>query len=497
MDLNQCHDLASGSSETDALTRVSLWRLVGKEKSLFLRDRSNLAVLFVFALCLGAAAWSGVRTAHMAEKTAQAALEADVTAFAERLSLLQEIEAGNAEPSIWSDPRKAHQSVLHTKRPLTPWHPEMRFLSAEDDPLTPTLLEVGMATRHTNPDPVFGNPSQRLEGPFDLIFVVVWLAPLIVILLSYDVLARDRELGQARLLASQNVSLGRIVVARLLVRFVSVASLVALIVLAAAIASPGAGLETLAGSAVWLLGLCLFLGFWFSLSAWINAYSRNASAAGQTLLAAWAGLTLILPLLIGVGAKLVSPGIDRFDTILEYRALSNELNQQRDKVTKTFFSAESMDQSLEALGDEYSQYFVTVFYPMQLAFDDNYRGTGESIERQRVEQLKTLRVGALASPTLAMKLLSDDLAGGAPERRRWFLRNVDRYQDQWRAAFDRKITAVVPMTAEDYLTKPEFSSIPEPFADRWMRVISLLCALGLSAGMVSVFAWRGLRVATP
>ncbi len=479
------------------MTSVSFPRLLYKERFTFFRDKTNIAILALFATCLAAAAWNGVRNAGLAQAATMAAKEADADAFAAKVALLREINAGEAEPGPWNDPRKAHQGVLHPKRPLAPWPAEMRFLSAEADPLTPTLIEVGMATRHTNPDPVFGDPSQRLDGPFDLIFVVVWLAPLIVILLSYDVLARDRELGQARILASQNASLRRIVLARLGIRFASVVLVVSGVVAVAAVVSPGAGTDRLAGAAVWLLGLLLFVGFWFSLAALVNAHSRNAAAAGQTLLAVWAGLTLILPLLIGVGAKLASPPIDRFETILEYRALSNELNHYRERTTREFFSAASVDASREQLGDEYSQYFVTVFYPMQLAFDDSYRAIGASIERHRIEQMQTLRIGAFASPSLAMKLLSDDLAGGAAERRRWFLHNVDVYQDRWRAAFDRKITEVLPMTVEDYESRPEFVSEPEPFRARWIRIVGLLAALGLAAGVVTVLAWRALAQALP
>ena len=479
------------------MTTVSLSRLLHKERFTFFRDKTNIAVLVLFALCLAVAAWNGAHNASLAQAVTTAAKQADANAFAAKVTLLRQIDAGEAEPGRWNDPRKAHQGVLHPKRPLVPWPTEMRFLSAEADPLTPTLIEVGMATRHTNPDPVFGDPSQRLDGPFDLVFVVVWLAPLIVILLSYDVLARDRELGQARILASQNTSLRRIVLARLSVRFVSVVLVVSGIVFIALVVSPGAGTASLAGGAVWLFGLLLFLGFWFSLAALVNARSRNAAAAGQTLLAVWAGLTLILPLLIGVGAKLASPPIDRFETILEYRALSNELNHHRERIARDFFSAASVDASREELGDEYSQYFVTVFYPMQLAFDDKYRAIGASIERQRIKQTRMLRIGAFVSPSLAMKLLSDDLAGGAPERRRWFLHNVDVYQDQWRAAFDQKITEVLPMTVEDYATRPEFVSKPEPFWLRWIRIVGLLAALGLAAGIVAVLAGRALKQAAP
>jgi len=479
------------------MNRVPLLRLLHKEWISFYREKSNIVILVLFALCLSFGAWNGIHKMILAEKATKAAIENDSDSFAKKISLLKQINEGVAKPGRWNDPSKAHQGVLHAKRPATPWPAEMGFMSAEDDPLTPFLTEVGMSTRHTNPDPVFEDPSQRQDGPFDLIFVVVWLSPLIIILLSYDVLARDRELGQARVLASQNVSLRKIVVARLIVRMTCVTVLVATVIVFALIVSPNHSLSNFIAASIWIIGLVLFLGFWISLCALINGINRNAATAGQVLLAIWAGLTLIVPLLIGVIAKLESPPIDRFDTILAYRALSNELNQRRDDIKKDFFIDAPISNSEEALDDEYAEYFVTVFYPMQLAFDKQYQDISASIENQRKQQLDTLRLGAFASPALALKLLSDDLAGNSPERRIAFFKSVDSFQDKWRAAFEEKVIKVLPLTVEDYELKPEFVSRQEDFWIRWLRIVFLLLALILPTSIFALLAWRALQKVKP
>lgn len=471
-----------------------------KEFTLFFRDRANIIILALLAILLFIAALNGVQTALKNQQTVQEAILKDTKAFDDKISLLRNIENGKVEPGEWNDPRKAHQGILHVKRPVTPWPSELNFLSADNTPLTPPVLFIGNATRHKNPDPVFGDPSQRLDGPFDIIFIIVWLLPLIVILLGYDVLSRDMEVGSARILATQNTSLRSIVIRRLGVRFISLFLVISLAVfISFLIAVEKAALTNVAGLLVWLVAVGLYIGFWFSLTAFINAHIKVAATAGQALLGLWVVFTFILPILVGLGVQALNPPIDRLQTILDLRALSNELNQRREDVTSAYYAERGSTGPVVKPGDmdEYSYYFINTLYTQYLAFDERYRPVGNQMELQRIKQIQGLRTSSFASPGLAIKLLSDDLAGAAPERRHWFLQSVDSYQDEWRAAFDKKISGVLPMTIEDYQYKPEYTPINEPFLKRWARVLQTLLALTLAFCLSGFLAWRALGRVTP
>jgi len=474
--------------------------VTGKEFTLFFRERANIFILALLVILLFIAAFNGVKTTLKNEHTAAEAITKDTNAFNNKVKLLQDIQNGNATPGEWNDPRKAHQGVLHVKRPVSPWPAEINFLSAENTPLTPSLLFIGNATRHKNPDPVFGDPSQRLDGPFDITFITVWLLPLVVILLGYDVLSRDMEIGSAKILATQNTSLRVIVIRRLCVRFVTLFSVIALTVLVSflfAVDKPD--ITNITGLFIWLLAVGFYLGFWFSLTALINAYIKVAATTGQALLALWAVFTFIVPIFVGLGVQTLNPPIDRFQTILDLRALTNDLNQHRDEVTNSYYAKRGNNGPAAKLGDidEYSYYFINTMYPQHLAFDERYRPLGNKLELQRIEQAQGLRIGAFFSPGLAIKLLSDDLAGETPERRHWFLQTVDRYQNQWRAAFDKKISSLLPMTIEDYQNKPEYLATNEPFFERWTRVLNILFALIISFCFSGLWAWRALGRITP
>jgi ABC-2 type transport system permease protein len=62
------------------------------------------------------------------------------------------------------------------------------------------------------------NPSHLLSGHFDLAFVIVYLFPLLIFALSYNLLSAEREIGTLRLLMSQPLALRTLVPGKVLVR---------------------------------------------------------------------------------------------------------------------------------------------------------------------------------------------------------------------------------------------------------------------------------------
>ncbi len=62
------------------------------------------------------------------------------------------------------------------------------------------------------------NPSHLMAGRFDLAFVLVWLYPLFLLALIYDLMAGDREAGTLRLALAQGVTPARWMARRALAR---------------------------------------------------------------------------------------------------------------------------------------------------------------------------------------------------------------------------------------------------------------------------------------
>lgn len=468
-----------------------------QEWRLFLKARANLALLAILLGLSLLGAWNGAQRLAVERHAAQEAVTDDQKSFAGKRAGLVALLAGQRAEGQFSSPRKAHQAVMGAGRPLLPPPAELGVVSSAEVRPTPDLLRVSMLTRHKDQQPSLDDPSNRLDGPFDLAFVATWLAPLFALILGYDVLARDREQGIAALLAAQGRTLGQVAAMRLLVRFVALFGVLGGVVTVAAVLTEalrlGAALPALLA---WLTALALTLGFWLALSAIVNGWARNAAAASLALLGMWIGLSMLAPALIGAAVNAVAPPPDRLQGVLEMRALESDLSRRRAEVTAAYYAAHP-ENKLRAQGDEYEHYFVTEMFPRTLAFDRAFAPFAARMDAARVRQARMMRLASILSPSLAFKLLTEDLAGGAPERRVAFLASADAFQIRWRAHWEPKLASMTPLTVADYDTKPEFTPVPERASARWARIGWLLAAL--AAPFLIALAWgrRALRRATP
>lgn len=469
------------------------WR---SEWRLFLRAPGSIALLGVLALLAAIGAMNGVQRVHTQRQIVQQALEADALSFAAKRAALTELEAGRIEEGQFGSARKAHQAILSAGRPLAPVDAELPVLSTGTRP-TPELLSVHIRTRHVDQQPRLDDPSNRLDGPFDLLFVATWLLPLFALVLGCDVLAGDRERGSAALVASQGTRLGIILGRRLAVRFVALWGVVAVVATVAVLATETSNLmRGLAGLGLWLAGLALFLGFWTALASLVNVFARTAATAALALLCAWIVFSVAIPALTGSVVHHMAPPPNRLKGVLALRDIDAALNRRRAEVTAAYYAASPQNSPVRQ-GDEYEHYFVTELYPRVLAFDAAYEPIAHEMDSARVKQAQLLRVVALFSPTQAFRLLSEDLAGQAPERRVTFLRAVDDFQRRWRAHFDHKLASMRPLALVDYDTMPVYRAVPEPAWTRWSRVALLGAALLLPVVAILLIAVRRARRVSP
>lgn len=153
------------------------------------------------------------------------------------------------------------------------------------------------------------NPELALAGRFDFAFVLVYLAPLFLIALLYDLVSSERRAGRLATLQAMPGA-GR----RLWLRRAGLRTLLAFICLM---------LPVLVG--VWLSGASVaavaaivwaaaaYVAFWGGLSLLVAAQRISSVANATALVGCWAALTLVLPTLANVvlaNAVPVRQGVD-------------------------------------------------------------------------------------------------------------------------------------------------------------------------------------------
>jgi ABC-2 type transport system permease protein len=145
-------------------------------------------------------------------------------------------------------------------------------------------------------DSGFSNPSQAAAGHFDLAFVLVFLLPLIVIAVTFDVLSADGERRTLPLLRAGDLGLGSLVGGRLAVRFGLLGSLSAVLVLAS-LAGCHAATEAYLP---WVIATLSYLLFWFGLVGLVCSRGWNSARNAGALLGIWTVLTILGPALLNL-----------------------------------------------------------------------------------------------------------------------------------------------------------------------------------------------------
>jgi len=172
------------------------------------------------------------------------------------------------------------------------------------------------------------NPQKLLVGNFDLAFVLVYLLPLLIIVLSYGLLSAERENGVLPLLHVQAASVRRLLLGKLLFGFGLVAALaVGLSVVGFGVA--GASLQTDAVSLLlWLLTVLAYCAFWFALVWLIVSFNQNSAVNALAAVGLWLLFLLVIPSLLSAALAVVRPvDSSQLATLVRRTGIDNEDNE--------------------------------------------------------------------------------------------------------------------------------------------------------------------------
>lgn len=250
------------------------WRLLA-------RTPFALAALALLLLLSSLAVGSGAREIARQQQTLA------------RLAPLQQeaLDAQTRKPLARGDAGSAAYYGQHAT-----WSPPSptAFLALGLRDATPLVLRVrALALQSQLHEGESFNPELALAGRFDHAFVLVYLAPLFLIALLYDLVSGERRAGRLGTLLALPAAGPRLWLRRAALRAVLVALCLLLPVLAAALllGTPPAALTAT------VLATLAYVAFWSGLALAIGACGRSPAAHATALMGCWALLTLVLPTL--------------------------------------------------------------------------------------------------------------------------------------------------------------------------------------------------------
>jgi ABC-2 type transport system permease protein len=332
----------------------------------------------------------------------------------------------------------------------------------------------------------------------------IWqvVAPLLLIGLGFDAVARERERRTLAIVMVGGLSLPRFVAAKALAVF-SVFALVLIGTAAlAALLRSGAPVEDrVARTAMWIGGYLGYLAMWTAITLAVSVRARTSRAALVVLLACWAAIALIAPRIV---ANLADEQVPIPSSAELRAAIERDLKEgfdghgsadQRSKALEARVLAEYKVDSVAKLPVSFAGIKLEEGERVgNLVFDKHYGQLAERYARQRSWRRAT------GGPLAALQHLSTAAAGTDVEHQLEFARQAEQQRRDIVARLNADMVAHGAGKDFDYLADPSlWSRIPAfrydaPSLDGGVAVdLALLAGWIVAAG--GLLAWFVRRAA--
>ena len=481
--------------------------IIAHETRSMARTGALWTILALLVLAIGFAAWAGSRSIQRQVKGAT-----DATAFedSERAQMHKDTEAYAAQVAATGGAYE-FATVRHSPGQGPPQGTNAGAVGAETAAfvtLPPTglaALSVGQSDVQLNYLPVsmgttldmvknleIENPVNLQVGPLDIAFVVIFLLPIFILAMTYDLLSSEQERGTLAMILAHPVSLREFLASKIAARAGIVLAVVFGLGLMA-LFSVGTQLdsgETWLRFCMWTLATLLYSVFWFALAVLVNVHGKSSATNGTVLAGAWLILVVIVPTLISVVATTVYPAPSRMDLIVAAREAQTAGEKDMQKSLDRFYS-DHLD--YVPVGEQKAMDFLTLAQANAANIEKALLPLYGDFKDQITRQQDLVRRFQYFSPAIMMQLALNEASGTSAERYQDFLEQAYRFRSEWNEYFATRFLTRVPLRPADYNSFPRFSYQPEPLGTVLLRLAPSLLGLFTVCLAVILVPFLGVR----
>lgn len=332
------------------------------------------------------------------------------------------------------------------------------------------------------------HPLGLLIGKFDLAFFIIYVFPLLLISISFNALAQEKQSGQLRLLMLQGLSPMRLLFNQLIIR-ASIIILPLLFISVTALLLFSSGIGMLAIS----LFICLALAyaiFWLALSALVISYGKTSAYNAAVLVIAWLGFVIVVPAILNTAIVTANTAPSRIEYVDILRDKSDAVDKSSSKIMAQFFQdhpelakQNSTDKAAGQSSTSYSTKKIAKIAALENAmqpYDDAFQ-TVLMAQQHRAEQFSYL------SPATILQSALFNLSGNGLTRHQHFIEQVLSHHKSLRHFYQQRISTahqrgdfnpcagcIAHVTLADLTQVPKFSFIEQTSGAPWSSILALL-----------------------
>jgi ABC-2 type transport system permease protein len=464
------------------------WLVFRYEGRVLLADRSLWLVLAIFLTLIGYGLVNGLAETRVREHQASSLIQKQQKTEQSNIARLREVMDGGTISDPFANPADpvSMGSGMASRYAILPPLALAPLAFGQSD-LLPSYFKVTNRSKATFMyDSEIENPWNLLSGHFDLAFVLIYIFPLLIFALSYNLLSAEREQGTLKMLLSQPLTLPALVFGKVAVRALPLlicACGVPIVVLL--ITRP----ETRhASQCLMLLAWCVLAAtyglFWFGLTVMVNALCKSSAANALILIASWVLLVLVVPVLLNILVSVASPTPSRIELATRTRMITIEgLNRYNKQLSTDYRYSARPETLLPKDGKiEIAQRRLGHFF-LQKDVDKEIQTVLEQFSASLAGQQALLDRFGLISPAIVAYESTAALAGNGSRRHLNFQNQVDVFHQAWKQFFEPRILSGTAITESDFERMPRFLWQEEPgsvlLSDLLRHLLQLLLVTGL------------------
>lgn len=447
-----------------------LKRIIKNEWRNLFAEKSFIILGIVFAALLIYGIFNGASWIKMRQAQSQALFDEEEKDFIESYEKLK----NNFQPppdKPWMDkgdsPYSFGMSLIHASLPFN----SMALVSLGQSDILNLDAGITISTlQRTKAEKVgLENPLSFLTNRFDLSFVIVYLLPLFIFALSFNLLSAERENGTLSILLSQPIKLKQILISKVLGHFILIfglvvgVSLVGIFFSGISISSDG-----LIRLLLWILVVAVYSAFWFAVAVFVNSFGFSSATNAVISSAVWLFLVLILPSLLNVAISAAYPMPSRTEIVSAERGVSLDMRAEGSKLLSEHYQdhPELMPKNEKPDLNDFGLAFVYIQQRKKEKVQEVEARFDEALARQQslVNKLRFL------SPSIITQEALNDIGGTGLIRYQHFRQQVKDFDKAWSDFFTPKIYRLEKLTLADYDKMPKFSFQEESLGSVMSRV---------------------------
>lgn len=302
------------------------------------------------------------------------------------------------------------------------------------------------------------SPIEQLFGQLDLSFVWTYLLPLIIVLVSFNILSEERETGRLPLIYSNPVNVSRWLIVKIFVRLVFVFGVV-LITTLVLLSIFGVSLPAITSKLLKLaLVLFLYSTFWFLLSFVINLAGFSSGKSLIVLTGCWVLFVFLIPSIINQVSKELHHIPARLELVNHHQQMYNQMESNLEVEKEALFDVHPNWKSDDPVTKDISNStgwnidYLAKQYIAQLKHQPKVEEYEAQID-ERNEWLLKIRV---ISPTMIFQETISSLAGTSTDHYRSYLRQSKEYAQNYRVQVFKGLFTNHAFTSTEILELPKF-----------------------------------------